>query len=51
MVLTPQDLNNKILLDKDDLRRTAWHVASEKSDLEWLDKLLEWSKWSKPQGI
>jgi len=33
-----------MVLDKDGFERTAWHIASEKGQIELLRKLLEWAK-------
>jgi len=43
-VLTPEELNNKVLLAEDVLGRTAWHMAVEKGKLDVLQKLWEWAK-------
>jgi len=37
--LTPEELNNKLFLDKDITRKTVRHGAAEKGQLELLDKL------------
>jgi hypothetical protein len=33
-VLTPEDISNKLFLDKDNSERTAWHVAAKKGNTE-----------------
>jgi hypothetical protein len=37
--LKPEELYNKIILDLDNDRQSAWHLAAEKDKLEVLDKL------------
>jgi len=41
--LTPEDLN-KLLLAQDYQRRTAWHVASKRCDVEILVKFRKWAE-------
>ena len=41
--LTPEELNNNLLLALDSDRQTAWHVATETIKLYVLDKLWEWA--------
>jgi len=43
-VLTAEDWNNKLLLNKDVKERTACHRAAEKGKLKELLKLREWVK-------
>jgi hypothetical protein len=33
-VLTPEDINNKFLLARDDSEQTAWYVAAKKGNTE-----------------
>ena len=44
IVLTQEELNNKIFLTKDNFRRTAWHMAAENDHIQALHKLWEWAK-------
>jgi len=43
-VLTPEELNSNMFLKKDGDERTAWHMVSEKGQIELLHKLWEWGK-------
>jgi ankyrin repeat protein len=42
--LTPEGLNNELLLGKDIRGKTAWHVAAEEGKPQALQKLWEWAK-------
>jgi ferredoxin-fold anticodon binding domain-containing protein len=35
---------NKLLLARNNRKRTAWHMAAERGKVEILDKLWEWAK-------
>jgi hypothetical protein len=39
-ILTPQELNNKFLLDKDDREYTTWHVATFTGNTEVFEELV-----------
>jgi ankyrin repeat protein len=41
--LSKEDVN-KLLLAEGKLRRTAWHVAVNKGEIEKIDELWEWAK-------
>jgi ankyrin repeat protein len=42
--LTAQESSNKLLLNKDDKERTAWHVAAKMGNVSVIKKLWEWAK-------
>jgi len=43
-VLTGEELNNTLFLDKDGYERTAWNMASVKGQIEALQNLWDWAK-------
>jgi hypothetical protein len=43
-ILTPEELRNKLFLDKDFCGRTVWHISAEKGRLDLLHKLCGWAK-------
>jgi len=43
-VLTAEELNSKMFLNKYIKLRTAWHVAAENDELDIIQNLWEWAK-------
>jgi hypothetical protein len=43
-LLTPEEINYNLFLDRDNDEWTAWNAAAERDDQEVLNKLLEWAK-------
>jgi ABC-type dipeptide/oligopeptide/nickel transport system permease subunit len=41
--LTPEEINNKLLLGTDNKGRAAWHVAAARGKSEILQQLWEWA--------
>jgi hypothetical protein len=42
--LTAEELGNKLLLAKDNMQQTTWHLAAKAANTALLEKLCDWAK-------
>ena len=45
--LTAEELSSKLLLAKDNMQQTAWHLAAKAANTAVLEKLYDWAKEAK----